>query len=192
MLCRFVDAVMHPLIHSGHGVEFGLKGMLAEGKSRRCGERNVTYFCSESGLALAAVHGVHAPGFLPQSLFVMQPDEDVNNLSNGFSSLVLNERFPAKNLKSASGQETHTFSILARVFKDPKLAPKGPRQPIGQYPDTLRAHGDKIREYVQDWTIDLSRPGEIKRKMEECIWTASVMYAVGGWRNKAFTGDFFL
>jgi hypothetical protein len=33
MLCRFVDAVMHPLIHCGHGVEFGLKGMLAEGKS---------------------------------------------------------------------------------------------------------------------------------------------------------------
>lgn len=28
MLCRFVDAVMHPLIHCGHGVEFGLKGMI--------------------------------------------------------------------------------------------------------------------------------------------------------------------
>lgn len=32
MLCRFVDAVMHPLIQTGHGVEFGLKGMVAEGE----------------------------------------------------------------------------------------------------------------------------------------------------------------
>ncbi|OAX36710.1 hypothetical protein K503DRAFT_793258 [Rhizopogon vinicolor AM-OR11-026] len=174
MLCRFVDAVMHPLIQCGHGVEFGLKGMLAE------------------GLALAAVHGVHATGFLPPSLFTAQPGEDINGLSNGFSSLVLNKLSPATHLKSASGQETHAFSILARVLKDPRLASKGPRQPFGQYPDTLVAHGDEIREHVQDWTIDLSKPGEIERKMEECIWTSSIIYAIGGWRNKAFTGDFFL
>lgn len=141
---------------------------------------------------MAAVHGVHAPGFLPPSLFVPQPGDDINSLSNGFASLVLNERAPATNHKSAAGQETHAFSILARVLEDPRLASKGPRQPFGQYPDTLVAHGDKIREHVQDWTIDLSKPGEVERKMEECIWISSVMYAIGGWRNKAFTGDFFL
>ena len=148
-------------------------------------------FAPGLGLALAAVHGVHIPGFLPPSLF-SAPDEVISNLSNGFSSLVLNECLPARNLKSASGQETHIFSILARVLKGTRFAPKGPRQPFGQYPDTLVAHGDRIREYVQDWTIDLSRPGEIERKMEECIWTSSVIYAIGGWRNKGFTGDFFL
>jgi len=34
MLYRFVDGVWHSLIHCGYGLEFGLEGMLAEGKSR--------------------------------------------------------------------------------------------------------------------------------------------------------------
>jgi hypothetical protein len=32
MLFRLMDGVLHPMIHTGYGVEFGLKGMLAEGK----------------------------------------------------------------------------------------------------------------------------------------------------------------
>jgi hypothetical protein len=60
-----------------------------------------------------------------------------------------------------------------------------------QYAETLVAHGYRIREHVQKWTVDLSKPGEIERKMEECIWTSSVIYALGGWRN-GFTADFFL
>lgn len=173
MLCRFVDAVMHPLIHCGHGVEFGLKGMLAE------------------GLSLTAMHGVHAPGFLPPSMFVAQPSDDIGAVMNGFASLVLDGQSSATPLKAPSGQDIHAFSILARVLKDPSLASKGPRHFTGQYPDTLVAHGYRIREHVQKWTVDLSKPGEIERKMEECIWTSSVIYALGGWRN-GFTADFFL
>ncbi|KAG1763927.1 hypothetical protein EDD22DRAFT_471845 [Suillus occidentalis] len=173
MLCRFVDAVMHPLIHCGYGVEFGLKGMLAE------------------GLSLAAMHGVHAPGFLPPSMFVTQPSDEIGAMMNGFASLVLDGRSSATLLKASSGQDTHAFSILARVLKDPTLASKGPRHITGQYPDTLVARGYIIREHVQKWTVDLSKPGEIERKMEECIWTSSVIYALGGWRN-GFTADFFL
>jgi hypothetical protein len=33
MLSRFIDGVLHPLIQCGHGLEFGLEGMLVEGKS---------------------------------------------------------------------------------------------------------------------------------------------------------------
>ncbi|KAG1901243.1 uncharacterized protein F5891DRAFT_1223956 [Suillus fuscotomentosus] len=28
----------------------------------------------------------------------------------------------------------------------------------------------EFRDHVQKWTVNLSRPGEIERKMEECIW----------------------
>ena len=31
MLARLLDGLLHPLIHVGYGVEFGLKGMLVEG-----------------------------------------------------------------------------------------------------------------------------------------------------------------
>jgi Questin oxidase-like len=30
-ICRFIDEVLHPLIHVGYGLEFGLPGILAEG-----------------------------------------------------------------------------------------------------------------------------------------------------------------
>jgi hypothetical protein len=32
MLGRFFSGVVHPLIHTGYGLEFGLPGMMAEGK----------------------------------------------------------------------------------------------------------------------------------------------------------------
>ena len=33
MLGRLLDAVIHPLIHVGYGVEFGLPGMVIEGNA---------------------------------------------------------------------------------------------------------------------------------------------------------------
>ena len=35
MLDRFVSGVFHPLIHTGHGYEFGLPGIVAEGTTLR-------------------------------------------------------------------------------------------------------------------------------------------------------------
>ncbi|KAG2131877.1 hypothetical protein BD769DRAFT_1354969 [Suillus cothurnatus] len=165
MLYRFVDGVWHSLIHCGYGLEFGLEGMLAE------------------GLSLAAMHDTHIPGFLPPSLFVAQPSDGIGAMMNSFASLVLDSQSSAMPFKTPSGQDTHAFSILARVLKDPSLASKGSFNLTKQYPDTLVAHGYRIREHVQKWTVDLSKPGEIERKMEECIWTSSVIYALGGWRN---------
>ncbi|KAG2135389.1 uncharacterized protein EDB93DRAFT_1092359 [Suillus bovinus] len=173
MLSRFVDAVMHPLIHCGYGVEFGLKGMLAQ------------------GLSMTTMHDVHFPGFFPPSMFGSNPSDDIRTTMNSFASLVLDDQSSAMPLKAPSRQDTHAFSIIARVLKDLSLTSEDLRHSTRQYPDTLVAYGGRIREHVQKWTVDLSRPGEIERKMEECIWTSSVMYALGGWRN-GFTADFIL
>jgi hypothetical protein len=137
------------------------------------------------------MHDTHIPGFLPPSLFVAQPSDGIGAMMNSFASLVLDSQSSAMPFKTPSGQDTHAFSILARVLEDPSLASKGSFNLTKQYPDTLVAHGYRIREHVQEWTVDLSKPGEIERKMEECIWTSSVIYALGGWRN-GFTADFFL
>jgi hypothetical protein len=173
MLSRFIDGVLHPLIQCGHGLEFGLEGMLVE------------------GLSLTAMHDVFIPSFLPPSLFVAQPSDSIGAMVNNFASLVLDSQSSAMPLKAPSGQDTHAFSILARVLKDPSFTSKAPFNLNRQYAETLVAHGYKICEHVQKWTVDLSKPGEIERKMEECIWTSSVIYALGGWRN-GFTADFFL
>lgn len=33
MLCRFLASILHPLIHFGYGVEFGLPGIMSEGRA---------------------------------------------------------------------------------------------------------------------------------------------------------------
>jgi hypothetical protein len=38
-LCRLIDQVLHPLIHVGYGLEFGLPGTLAEGLSKSRAEK---------------------------------------------------------------------------------------------------------------------------------------------------------
>jgi Questin oxidase-like len=51
MLTRFISRVVHPLIHAGHGAEFGLPGMMAE------------------GLAQCAVHQAETHALTPPTLF---------------------------------------------------------------------------------------------------------------------------
>ncbi len=36
MLDRFVGGLLHPVIHTGYGYEFGLPGIVAEGTFRSC------------------------------------------------------------------------------------------------------------------------------------------------------------
>ncbi|EIW77878.1 hypothetical protein CONPUDRAFT_128865 [Coniophora puteana RWD-64-598 SS2] len=55
MLNRFVEIIMHPLIHTGYGVEFGLPGMLAE------------------GFAQTSIHPAGATTLVSQLLFRSQP-----------------------------------------------------------------------------------------------------------------------
>ncbi|KAG1742545.1 hypothetical protein EDB19DRAFT_1827736 [Suillus lakei] len=154
MLSRFVDRVMHPLIHCGYGVEFGLKGMLSEGKVTSVQRKKSRLLVEPAlGLAMTALQDAHARRFLPLSLSVAQVASDANETEVKFASLVLD---------------------------DTSMTPN--RTPA------LR----KIRIRVDKRMIYISIPGEIECKMEECIWTTSVMYAVGGWSEKGFTADFFL
>lgn len=57
MLNRFLDGLMHPMIHVGHGLEFGLPGTVAE------------------GLAMAAGHYALSTQLIPESLFSHSAEE---------------------------------------------------------------------------------------------------------------------
>ncbi|KAF9219897.1 hypothetical protein BS17DRAFT_788621 [Gyrodon lividus] len=173
MLSRFLDGILHPMIHAGYGVEFGLKGMLAE------------------GLALGAVHDVCERGFcLP--FFVPSATVEVNETANLLSSLVLDAK-PADAPTVSKTGGVHAFDIMARMLKDDQLKSKTARGFMGQFVDTLAEHGTEIRRYAEQWTIDLTKLGEVERKMEELIWVNSVVYGVGGFdEEKGFKSDFFL
>lgn len=72
-------------------------------------------------LSMAAMHEVRYPDFLSPSMFVALPSDDIGAMMNNFASLVLDDQSFVMPLKAPSGQDTHAFSILARVLEDPSL-----------------------------------------------------------------------
>ncbi|KAI6030050.1 hypothetical protein EDC04DRAFT_2605570 [Pisolithus marmoratus] len=149
MLSRFTASLLHALIHVGHGLEFGLKGMIVE------------------GLALAAVQDVDGKDFFPMSFF-------------------------AENAQVTTGVNTHVFDIVARMIRDDNLKVEN-GQVLREFKQAVDEHVPRIRGHVTRWTIDVTKDGEIERKVEELIWLTSALYAIGGFNEvKGFTGEFFL
>ncbi|KIN98822.1 hypothetical protein M404DRAFT_156599 [Pisolithus tinctorius Marx 270] len=165
LLARLTSGVMHSMIHVGYGLEFGLKGMIVE------------------GLALCAVEDPDVKGFYPPSFFSGEPG-NLEETTQLLSSLKLD----GKSLGKVGS--THAFDVIARMLKDDHLKVDGVPSSAQV---VIRAHGARVRQYAAQWTIDTSKPGEIERKLEELIWTASVIYAVGGYdEEKGFAAEFFL
>lgn len=91
--------------------------------------------------------------------------------------------------------DVHAFTILARMLKDPRF---DGRKDLGDdffltlYTDVMEKQADAIKEHTSVWTIDMSRPGEVERKMEELVWTIALTYGIGGWgKADYFKADFF-
>ena len=58
---------------------------------------------------------------------------------------------------------------------------------------TISAKGEAILRYANEWTLDLSDPKELRRKIEELQWMNTIIYAIGGSSpGKIFHADFFL
>jgi len=173
MLIRVVLGLIHPLIHLGYGTEFGMPGMVAE------------------GLAMASVQDSHRLKFLPPSIFERGSTTAVQEITARLASLLLNRKTPIAPSQPDELQKNHAFSILAKIIHDPRFAPNEMEKYIDDLDGLLAVHGADIWRYAEQWTIDLSQPGEIDRKMEECIWTNTIIYAIGGWsKEKGFTADF--
>jgi len=170
-LNRLVDGLFHPMIHVGYGLEFGLLGTLAE------------------GLAQAAVHGTSSTAVIPRTLFKASPgssDTVVARLTSLVPSLALNTR-----ATPTTPPGTHVFTIMARMLKDPKLKTKNPDGM--EDARVSETHGDLIRKYAEQWTLDTSNPQDLERKIEELIWMNALIYSIGGWsKDHGFKADFFL
>ncbi|KAI6116668.1 hypothetical protein EV401DRAFT_2266544 [Pisolithus croceorrhizus] len=149
MLSRFTASLLHALIHVGHGLEFGLKGMVVE------------------GLALAAVQDVDGKDFYPSRFFV-------------------------ENGQVTTEADTAVFDVIARMVRDDDLKVKNVNA-LREFKQAVEDHAARIRGYVAQWTINVTKKGEIERKVEELIWLTSILYAIGGFDEvKGFTGEFFL
>jgi hypothetical protein len=159
MLNRFFGGLLHPMIHTGFGVEFSMPGTFAE------------------GLAQAAVHSVDSTDILPPALF----NQSDGGLASWFASAVgLSD--------GGDKKDVHAFTILARVLADPTLSLNKVPEELEMYKDTLATHGESIRKYVDQWTLD----GDLHKKLAELTWTNALIYGVGGSEATGqFNADFF-
>ncbi|KAI5121366.1 hypothetical protein M0805_001179 [Coniferiporia weirii] len=179
MVNRLLSGVVHPLIHAGHGLEFGSPGMIAEGISMAC-----------------ATHKTDFDELIPKTLFL-------NKEATALSSLV-----SALSLSGTKSKGLHSFAIIARMLNDPELAPgtahtteahKGPAEGDGGegggFPlvEIIKNKGELIRKYAEEWSIDTSDKAGIHAKLEELFVLVTLLYGVVGLQEgKEFKADFFL
>lgn len=168
MLNRFMDGIIHPLIHVGNGLEFGLPGLVVE------------------GLAWTAVHFTSSTAVIPPSLWKTSA-ATVESLTSRFLGL-------GKQTPTAPAQgNTHAFTVLARTLKDQRFdaIPAAEHYAV-VYSNVESKYGDAVAEHVRAWSFDRTDPKEVERKIEELVWACAVIYAISGWsKTEPFNSDFF-
>ncbi|KAF5382744.1 hypothetical protein D9615_002876 [Tricholomella constricta] len=170
MLNRFLDGLLHPMIHAGYGVEFGLPGTVVE------------------GLASAAVHKASATAILPASLWASKPVSALESLTSRIPSALTLE----SSVSTSPSKNVHAFTILARILNDHQFEDVEKREDIGIFTKTVEKHSAALNMYVKEWTFDSSHPKEVERKIEELVWANVIIYGIGGWtKGEDFNSDFF-
>ncbi|KWU42821.1 hypothetical protein RHOSPDRAFT_20535, partial [Rhodotorula sp. JG-1b] len=177
MLVRAVSGALHPLIHIGHGIEFGLDGHVAE------------------GLAQCAVHDPRTTG-LPyfHSMTIASPDRSFARTAANLPRQPGSRRYPREGLSG--------FTILSRILQDEALAPgqANSLDDASKLDACVRNRASRIRQWCEEWRfsteerIDMAAPpwDEIVEKCEELVWMATVIYAAAarpGYQNVKL--DFF-
>ncbi|KAL8276912.1 hypothetical protein RQP46_010640 [Phenoliferia psychrophenolica] len=198
MLVRSLSGVLHPLIHIGHGLEFGLDALVAEGLAQAaCQPPDVgalfdtpwppappkptsfqsTMTSAFSSLKLSA----------SSSLLGLHPiASPLDSFSRTAATLPRAHRIPKEGLSA--------FTILDRILHDQTLAGES------SVDETLERHGEEIRAWADEWKFSFEKSGEwnedgraskgkgvrsarvpewdeIVEKCEELVWVATVIYA---------------
>ncbi|KAA1470822.1 hypothetical protein DENSPDRAFT_818604 [Dentipellis sp. KUC8613] len=187
MLNRCLASLVHPFIHIGYGIEFGVKGQLAE------------------GLAMTAVHPPMQTPVVPFSLFSSHPD------FASTPSVALLKRLASLTLTSqpaSSPPPKPTFRLHQRLLADPAFA-AGTAVEAGspkKYETFIARSGDRIHalvtEWYEEWLDGATTAEEVERRLEvmveEVVWGNVLWYGVGGWAGpgkkagEKFNADFFL
>ncbi|KAI0367929.1 hypothetical protein BV20DRAFT_949395 [Pilatotrama ljubarskyi] len=193
MANRFLAGLLHPLIHTGYGCEFGLLGQLAE------------------GLAETAVHSPLAPALTPPSLmeYVGAATSDLANaavscVASLLPSLVLDQVHRVVQAHPEATKSVHALSLVSRLMHDDYYSYKTIQlpPPVNSEEDTslervLHLRGNELAEIAKEWTVDGTNAREVESKIEELFWTNVVIFGIAGWggREKSktgkFNGDFF-
>lgn len=132
--------------------------------------------CIAQGLAITAVNVPDSNEFFPDSFFR-------KDFGAEFEKLKID----------GSTKGVHAFDVIARILKEPSLDNLQRVDEMLRYPTIISNHAETIKRYAEQWTMDLSIHEELERKIEELVWTVSVLYGAGGWaEGQEYSADFFL
>ncbi|SJL02208.1 uncharacterized protein ARMOST_05534 [Armillaria ostoyae] len=138
----------------------------------------------QPGLAQAAVHHDTLQNLLPYSALnsVAELDACAEKATSLETPHLLNGK-----------KATHAFDVLARVLKDDTLTIPLSSDVITNFETTISTKGEALFRYTNQWTLHLSDPKELRRKIEELQWMNTIIYTVSGSRpGKRFHADFVL
>ncbi|KZV67427.1 hypothetical protein PENSPDRAFT_754925 [Peniophora sp. CONT] len=168
MLDRFLAGVVHPLIHVGYGVEFGIIQQIAD------------------GLAHTAIHPAKQSSILPPELFT-SPDP----LLRGFSSSKAAASRPPflffVEKLLADSRLTPSALKLPREGMPSPMTHDGAGEVVKKIVD----------KWYDAWVVgakDQELEGRIEGMVEDVLLSAAVMYGIPGYATKgdrAFNADFF-
>lgn len=151
--------------------------------------------CNESltkidiGLAQAAVHRSGSTALLPASLFEGSAGVDVLG-SRLASGLVINDTISPE---AGGPSGTHALTILARILSDHRFHERKAVEQFLIYQTVMDELGDILRDYADQWSLDMKRPGELQHKIEELVWANTIIYGIGGWtKGEDLNADFLL
>lgn len=211
MLSRLMASAFHPLMTLGSGLETGMPGLVAEGKSTSFFHHfALECFNDSAGLAQAAVHKDES-GDLLAPVFFKHCFEDVGVTSqqasgsekgqhSTFSTRLdtLIHKLRAK--PRPKGESVHPLTIMSRILKDEKLSKIKEGGIYDIYPNVTKKFSEPLRDYAGQWTMNMKLGAlvqnrkEIEDKIEELAWAYTVMYGISGWKKNyhSFHADFFL
>ncbi|KAJ8501978.1 hypothetical protein ONZ51_g311 [Trametes cubensis] len=166
MLLRFVGGAVHPLIQTGYAAEFGSDAMVAQ------------------ALAQAAVHDA----FRPELFDLAGPPAPAENLA--YQAREPTHRQPSKG---------HSLlSILRQAYNSDIMKPVMPYDPDALLSARFRAactdgRPEEIRRLSALWQIDTTRgQAELDERVEELLWTTTLLLVGSGRRGRKPRLDFFL
>ena len=130
----------------------------------------------------------HPPAIVPDSVFEKVFTASTPDLITRISSIALSPSRP----KGQSAGSTHALAILGRIAKDPEFSPEAlklePGMGFGSMGKVVEEKASKLYAFLDEWTVEPNQE-DIDRKIEELVWMNTVIYAVGGWGDRKYSGD---
>lgn len=163
MLNRFLEILLHPIIHVGYGAEFGIPGMIAE------------------GLAWTAVHPAGATTLISRLLFTPQRTTPLAELEKQEP-----EWMPK------SGTRLRALNILSLMLRDPRFFGSRVLDKH-EFAAMLQTHGEIFNKYAEMWDCQIDSQEDLEKYLEEIIFAGVLMYGVGSWDgdDAQYRADFF-